>query len=210
MKKYRLPSREVFDRYAPAIRFNLIRGYHRNLTERHRWFVRTLDDYFYCDDFPTIPGAEVFDCNWTPDEWNIRPYRHFYNPIQDAWYTSYAREGLPTLREYDYGYTREDSKILRNGTVYAIRFSTYGKMMVHWAPLDVGSPLTISYKGIYSRSYNEELSQGTFMHCVPVKRVDPNVLIPVIREITKAKYEGVYEDVSEEIIYRFGVPINAL
>ena len=210
MKKHRLPPREVFDRYAPAVRFNLIRGYHRKLTERHRWFVRTLDDYFYCDDFPNIPGAEVFDCDWSPDEWNIRPYRHFYNPIQDVWYTSYAREGLPPLSDYDYGYTREDSKVLRDGKEFFVYFNMGGNMTVRWSPLNEGSPLRVMCKGVITRSNGKEITQGTFMHEEPTDKPVDNVLIPVILEIRKEKYRGVYEEVSNEIIERFGVPVNAI
>lgn len=212
MNKYRLPSREVFDKYEPAVRSNLIKEYHRKLTQRHRWFVRSLDDYFYCDgeERPSIPGVEIFDCDWTPEEWNTRPYRHFYNPIQEAWYRSFAHEGLPPLCKYDYGYVREDSKIMRDDETYFIRFNIPGRMVVNWSPLDEGSSLTIVYKGVYSRYYGGVISQGVFEYCNPVKKAKADVIIPVIREIIKEKYNGVYIDVSRVIIERFDIPSNSL
>lgn len=209
--KHRLPPREVFDRYMPIVRNNLMKGYHRRLTEKHRWFVRSLDDYFYCDgDRPDLPAVEIFDCDWTPSEWDSRPYRHFYNPVQLAWYTSYAREGLPPLSEYSYGYTRENSLILRNGKPFSIRFTINGRMAVNWHPMNEGRPLSVMYDGIYSRAYNDEISQGIFSHWDPVKRTESSELIPVIREITKKKYQDIYKDLANEIIERFNVPRNEI
>src|SRR5699024_761905 len=93
-------------------------------------------------------GVEIFDCEWVPDEWNTHPYRYFYNPVQESLYTSYARQGLPPLSEYSYGYKREDSIVLRDNEIYFVYFSIAGKMSVWWSPLDDGSPLKVMYNGI--------------------------------------------------------------
>ena len=209
--KYRIPPREVFDRYAPPVRYNLIKGYHRKLTEKHRWYVRSLDDYFYCDgERPNIPAVEIFDCDWSPDEWDKRPYRHFYNPIQKAWYESYAHEGYPPLSEYDYGFTREDSLVLRNGEPFVYYFRIHGKMAAEWRPMDEGSPLRLMYNGIHSRAYNDEIKQGVFMDCEPVKKTNSDVITPILRELYKKKYRDFYNNMAKEIIKRFNIPSNQI
>lgn len=209
--KHRLPPREVFDRYAMRTRYNLISGYHRKLTSKHRWYVRSLTDYYYCDgDRPADEGVEIFNCDWTPDVWDSVPYRHFYNPVDGVWYADYAKQGLPTLHEYGYGYRREDSLITRGGERHFVYF-VKGNTFVWWHPNDNSRPLKVVHDGLYSQVYADgSITQGIFSSQEGVKQAIQEPLISAIMEMRKKHYRGFYDDLATEIIERFGVSRNRL
>src|SRR5690554_4311248 len=85
-KRYYPPD---LSRYAPRVRASMIRRWHALQTERRDWFVCPQHIEFgrayYCDgERPQVDWHEVYDCNWTPEQWRSRPYKRVYNPVLDA------------------------------------------------------------------------------------------------------------------------------
>lgn len=209
-QKHYLPPREVFDRYDSRVRHNLIAGYHHKLAQKHRWFVRPLIGHgrsYYCDgDLPQLGGIEIFDCDWTPDQWATRPYRHFYNPVQAIHYASYTVPGLPTLDEYGYGYTRRDSLITRDGETWRKDFHG-DQQLVLWTLCDDTQPLSIDNRGIWTTAKPDgTFTQGTFTAQEVTKKPNIDAIIPVVKAMRSAKYEGFYEDLAQHLIETFKIP----
>lgn len=210
IKKHRIPQGKSFEGLLGSERYYEMKRHHRELTKKHRWLVRSLDDYFYCDgDRPEIPAVEILDCDWTPEQWYTRPFRHFYNPVQEAWYVSYAEQGLPPLSEYDYGFSRVETLILKNGNPFKYYFAKNGKY-ASWAIEYEGSPIYTMVNGVYTKNYGGKVTQGTFGHEDEVKSADTSFVIPVIRELQKNKYSGFYGKLVDEIIVRLEVPRNLI
>lgn len=207
IQRYYLPI-ESLERYAPKVRLSLIRRYHALYTQKYRWFVRPLSERaYYCDgERPNEIGEEIFDCDWTPNQWNTRPYRHFYNPVQDAWYESYARYGLPSLAEYDYGHTREDYLITRNGEPWRYFYSENG-MWAWWFPHD--KTLEVVNNGFYTRAHVDgTFNQGRFSEVYsekPSKSVDTAPVMAVARKMNAKKFDGAYQPVIDRLVEVFNL-----
>lgn len=213
-KRHYVPT-EALDRYAPKVRASLIRRYHALYTKKYRWFVRPFQDQaFYCDgEIPQIDGAEIFDCNWTPDRWHDTPYKYFYNPHQKAWYKSYAREGLPSLSEYGYGYNREDYKVTKNDEFYSYSFPSANNVdsfgYVWWYELNGKRTLKVVLGGLHTYAYDDgTFFQGSFSElgeAKPLKKVDNSAAMTLAKRMNGRKYKGAYEPLINEMIRVFGL-----
>lgn len=217
LNKYIIPQStlDTLKRYDYKVRQRILKQYHNKLRVKHNWLVRGLKNdlpyYFYCDgELPQLEGVEIFDCNWTPEEWNTKPYRYFYNPVQKAMYKSYAHHSTPSLDEYDYSFNRGDCMITKNDKLHFMYFNN-GTNYARWE-LDYDlQALTVIHNGFYSVSYNNgEMLQGTHSSKEKVKKVDDSRIIPVLKQMNNKKYNGVYNEMIEEVIARFGVPRNRL
>lgn len=186
-----------------------IAKYHALCTQKYDWLVRPFSDYneqsFYAKGERPITSvwSEIFDCNWTPEQWHTRPYRYLYNPIQDAWYESYARLGLAPLSEYDYGHKREDSLILKNGQphYYGMFRDNGGNVSAHWF-VD-RDDIWIMHNGSHTHYYGasgEHTQGGTFSSVVGVKNPLIEPVMKAAKAMNTAKYKGVYKPFIERLV----------
>lgn len=198
------------ERYSPKVRASLIRRYHALYTYKYDWFVRQVNEAsFYCNgERPDVAGAEIFNCNWTNDTWYTVPYKHFYNPIQGVWYTSYARQGLPPLAEYNFGYTREDSIVMKDGSLHFVYFSE-GTKYVWWSPNDDRFALKLVHDGWYTLAHSTDdgytFEEGTFMHTKPVKKPNIDTVMKVAKRMNAKKYRGVYRPLIDKLVEIYGL-----
>lgn len=208
MKDIRFINLDQLENYEPKFRISLIRRYHSLYTQKYRWFVRPLKGRaYYCNgERPNEIGVEIFDCDWTPEQWDTRPYRHFYNPIQDAWYESYARHGLPPLSEYNYGYGREDSLITKNGKPWYYGMFRDGNTSAHyWVESD---DIWITHKGSHTNYYGAsgKHTQGaTFSTTVDVKKPLTEPIMAAAKALNKRKFNGVYRPFIDKLVELYGL-----
>lgn len=205
MQRFYLPDRTVFDRYhAGRVRFNLIKGYHRKLAEKHRWFVRP----YLSDDSPYyIDGAlaevikdadhvfiEVFDCAWKPERWNDTPWKYNVNP---QGYTEIycAERSDPHARGYnvqEIGYKRQPDN------VWALKlYSDQGNSA--WISSDDNS-IRIRRDGIIYRWDGEKHFAGKFGLESEMKSAPDDVILPILRGMNAQKWRGFYEDSIEYVL----------
>lgn len=185
--------------------------YHALCTKKYDWFVRPKkgEAYYTLGERPKLQaGVEVFNCNWTPEQWNTRPYRHFYNPVQDAVYESFARYDLPSLDDYGYGWSREDSLILKNGKpwYYGMFRDNGGNTSAHWW-VESGD-IWITHNGSHTHYYgiNQKHKQGgTFMMVVEVKKPIIEPIMKAAKAMDKPKYKGVYQPFIDRLIELYGL-----
>ena len=193
MIKHRLPPREVLDRYAPTVRFNIINGYHRKLASKHRWYVREWEgDFYYTDgdDLPTVEG-EMFDCRWSPAEWNTRPYKYnVTNGMVTEEYRSFSAKPWPD------DYLSSAIGYRRNGE-WLMKIYNDGK---RWFVRDKHGWHT-NYCGFYVR-YSEvtgELTAGKFSNMKLVKTAPDKEILPVLRGMKSVKWRGFYDEDVEHV-----------
>lgn len=191
-----------------------IAKYHALCTQKYDWFIRPFSDYneqsFYAKGEMPIASvwSEIFDCNWTPEQWSRRPYRYLYNPIQDAWYESYARYGLPPLSEYNYGYKREDSLILKNGQpfYYGMYRDNGGNTSAHWF-VD-RDDIWILHNGSHTHYYGASgrHTQGAmFSQITDVKKPLTEPIMRAAKAMNTAKYNGIYTPFIERLVELYGL-----
>lgn len=195
--KYYLPPREVFVRYEPRVRFNLIRGYHRKMAAKHRWFIREFNGGSYYMDNDKLPRVdaqfyEIFDCGWSPEEWDTRPFK--YNVTTTSVTEEYrAERSQPFPIDYEgqtVGYRRSGNWTLKiydeNG-----RYFVRGEEGWH-----------TNNNGIYTR-YSEktgEITVGTFGNEIAVKKVFDKEVLPVLRGMKAVKWRGFYDEDIEYVL----------
>lgn len=200
MQRFYLPDRTVFDRYqAGRVRFNLIKGYHRKLAEKHLWFVRPYlsdDSPYYTDgalaavieDADDHDFIEVFDCAWKPANWIDTPWK--YNVSPKGYTEIYCAERSdPYARGYnvqEIGYKRQPDD------VWAIKF--YGDHGNSAWISEVKESIRIQRGGIIYRWNGEKHFAGTFGNEVEMKTAPDDVVLPVLRGMNAQKWQGFYED----------------
>lgn len=195
--KTHLPPLEVFERYEPRVQFNLIRGYHRKMAAKHRWFIREFEgDCYYMDgdELPKIDAVsyEIFDCWWTPTEWNIRPY--IYRIFNDVVTEEYrAERSLPFPDNHvglTVGYRRNGEWIWK---YYDEGMRTFHRTKEGWYTLN---------NGIYTRYYASDgrILIGTFGNEIPVKGVLNGEILPVLKGMKAKKWRGFYDDDIEHVL----------
>lgn len=183
--------------------------YHKLCTRKYDWFVRPFEDnaYYVKGELPKLEsGTEVFDCNWTTEQWNTLPYRHFYNPIQNAVYTSYARYGLQPLSEYGYGWKREDSMIKKNGDVWYYGMFRDNDVSAHWW-VESGD-IWITYGSSHTHYYGESKKHaqgGTFSSVLDVKSPMIEPIMKAAKTLNKAKYKGFYKPFIDHLVELYGL-----
>lgn len=188
-----------------------IAKYHALCTQKYDWYVRESGGgaYYSNGDVPILQGGdEAFDCNWTPEQWHLRPYLYFYNPVQGAIYKSYARYGLPPLSEYHYGWKREDSLILKNGQPYYCGMfrDNGGNTSAHW--FVERDDIWIMHNGSYTYYYGasgHHTQGGTFSTVTDVKKPETEPIMAAARAMNTAKYKGVYKPFIERLIELYGL-----
>lgn len=210
MKDIRYINFAPLKRYSPRVLASLIKRYHALYTQKYDWFVRPYFDVpFYCNgERPDILSAEVFDCNWTPNVWDTVPYRYFRSPGSRSLYKSYAKQGLPTLAEYDYGYTRRDSLITIDDVPHFVYFSEDNKY-VWWHPNETKYALKVTYDGWQTYAYvNDDgytFEEGTFSHMKAVKNPNIDTVMKVAKLMNAKKYRGAYQPLIDKLIEVYGL-----
>jgi len=186
-----------------------IAKYHALCTQKYDWYVRESGGgaYYSNGDIPILQGGdEAFDCNWTPEQWHLRPYRYFYNPVQGAIYKSYARYGLPSLSEYHYGWKREDSLILKNGQPYYYGMFRDGDTSAHYWPQT--GDIWITHNGSHTNYYgasDKHTQGGTFSTVTDVKKPMTEPIMTAAKKMNRAKYNGLYAPFIERLVELYGL-----
>lgn len=203
MTKFYLPEKSVFDRYSPSIRFKLIRGYHRKLTAKHRWFVRPFGEGNrpYYADGAGLPAtdAEIFNCRWLPDDWNARPFK--YNVVGEIVTEEHrGPTSLPWPDEYEkqiIGYFR------RNVDEWTMKFyRERGYSAWVSATEDI---IRIQRGGNIYRWNGVKHYAGIFGSEKPVKHAPDDVVLPVLRGMNAQKWRGFYEESIEYVLEITGI-----
>lgn len=205
-KRYYPPD---LSRYAPRVRASMIRRWHALQTERRDWFVCPQHIEFgrayYCDgERPQVDWHEVYDCNWTPEQWRTRPYKRVYNPVLDATFEYYAKYGYPPLSEYGYGYTRRDWLVTKDGKPHQYFFYDSCDYWAWCFPCD--DTLKVFSNGIYVTRYIDgTYSQGTFTTQEPVKKPASELISAVAKRMNAKKYEGAFDPVIDRLVTVYGI-----
>lgn len=211
MMRYYLPRQDVFNRYQVGrTRFNLIKGYHRRLAEKHRWFVRpylSKDAPYYIDgtlldviDDANHEFIEIFDCAWSSENWLDTPWKYNVNP-QGFTEIYCAERSDPHARGYnvqEIGYKRQPSDI------WVIKFFDDNKGKSAWIN-EMDGTIRARNGGIIYRWDGEEHLAGTFGNELAMKRAPDDVVIPVLRSMGAGKWRGFYDDSIDYIIEITGI-----
>lgn len=195
---------DIFNGMSSINKSILIPKYHKLCTEKYDWLVRDHNNnttYYIKGDLPDlIDGICVYDCNWNPDDWDNKPYKYYKKPFTNIIVNHYARYGLPTLNEYDYGYTREDCLVTENNTAvfYAIQSNVTGDY-AYW---DIKkNTLTMNISGYYVDYYNGVFNEGcSFSSKKDVKHGNSELVLKLCKKINNRKFKNLYQPFIEKLI----------
>lgn len=181
--------------------FEYLSKYRTLCTRKYDWWVR-LDlglDYYVNGERPIVDDAEVFNCNWTPEKWNLEPY--VYIRRQGNEIIKYAREGLEPLDKYSYGWKREDSKVVKNGEVIYYGLFRSGDVSAHYF-VDSGDIWVVwgsSHTNYYGASGTH--TQGAlFSQVKPIKKPLNEPVMKAAIKLNAQKNKGFYKPFVDRLV----------
>lgn len=195
-KRY-LPNKSVFHRYDHRVRFNLIKGYHRKLTDQYQWYVLPWESpSYYCngslseiiaESLKYVPSVKIFNCNWVADRWDEAAYSYEAHAkgIREEW-RSWKSEIANS------GYSHDLIGVKFNGE-WKTKYLSDKKSFYFGSRNE--QFYAMAYNGIYANWYDKTgvFEVGTFMDKKPSKTPPSNVVESVLREMMRIKWRGFYD-----------------
>ena len=188
-----------------------IAKYHALCTEKYDWYVRERNGgvYYANGERPVLTaGATVFDCNWTPEQWNTRPYMTYIHEGNGSLYEHNARFGLEPLSIYHYGWKREDSLVVKDGEpiYYGMYRHNGDSLSAHWWP--ESGDIWTTYNGSQTNYYgaSDKHTQGaTFSTVTDVKKPAIEPVMKAAKALNRVKYKGVYKPFIDRLVELYGL-----
>ncbi len=210
---YKLPPREVWDKYSNPYRFNMIKNYHIKLAKMSDWRVRVFDNdkgysdtYYLKGELDDIiePVVEVTDCNWTSDDWNIKPLKMYISRLPSTTIISeeYYHERTTPITEH--GYNGEMIGVKVNGYWKYKHFSINSNYVTCNFENDSWS---ITKKGVGNFGYNSSgyfetiggLDTARTEYIKKLKNEQFEAIQWIIDKMKSDKYKGFYDDIIEHL-----------